>query len=149
MRDKLRPWKTTVAGRRKSGFFSSGKKQEGDFVAGDPYVHAAVAANNPPSPRRHASSDKDEENVEDGYEWEEDSDGGSDTVEPDAYSWVDPSLVGASGFRASPAGSSRNVRSPGAAASLLEQPTSPIAAPDPPTVSSSSRIDLLPVKPDS
>lgn len=146
MRDKLRPWKTTVAGRQKSGFFSSNdsnsRKRDPDLVAGDPYVHAAVASNtsaNAPlgSPRRNGTPEVTprDDNGERGYEWEEDSDGGSGGVEPDTYSWVDPSLVGTSAFRGSPSGSSRNIMSPGAASSLLEEPLVPIAAPDPPPVS--------------
>lgn len=147
MRDKLRPWKTTVAGRQKSGFFSSNdsnsRKRDPDLVAGDPYVHAAVASNanatvntpiRSPGARNTPEVTPTEDNVERGYEWEENSDGGSDSMEPDAYSWVDPSLLGTSAFRGSPAGSSRDVRSPGAASSLLEEPLVPLAAPDPPPV---------------
>lgn len=138
MRDKLRPWKTTVAGRQKSSFFSSNdpRKKDLDLVAGDPYVQAAVGANAPlNSPTR--TGEQTDDIAENGYEWEEDSDGGSEGIEPDAYSWVDPSLVGTSAFRASPAGSSQNIRSPGVASSLLDGPLSPIAPPDPPPVSPS------------
>lgn len=141
MLDKLRPWKTTVAGRRKSGFFSSSgsSKKDGDLVAGDPYVHAAVAAHNPPNPRPDATSDDErDDDAENGYEWEEDSDGASDRADPTVYSWVDPSLIGTSVFRASPAGSSRDVTSPNGVASMLDAPLSPIALPDPPPVSMSS-----------
>lgn len=35
----------------------------------------------------------------DGYEWEEDSEGEDMDVQPDAYSWVDPSLVGSANLR--------------------------------------------------
>lgn len=145
MRDKLRPWKTTVAGRQKSVFFSSNdagsssstRKKGADLVAGDPYVQTAVAANPPlRSPRTNGTpeAEQTDHNVQHDYEWEEDSDAGSEGVEPDTYSWVDPSLVGTSAFRASPAGSSRNVRSPGAASTLLDGPLSPISTPDPPPV---------------
>jgi hypothetical protein len=134
--DRLRPWKTTVAGRRKSGLFSH--KKENDLVAGDPYVTAAVASSSSQGALAPGMSEAERNGVENGYDWEEDSDGGSDAAEPDTYSWIDPSLVGTSALGHSPNESESGLRSPGVASSLLEGPLTPIVAREPPTVSLTS-----------
>lgn len=112
--------------------FSS--KKENDLVAGDPYVEQAVASSSTsttgqdPSPGRRSV---------DGYEWEEGSE--DDSPEPDAYSWIDPSVVGTSALGHSPIPGEGEVRSPGAASSLLQGPLSPVITRDPPHVSSLSK----------
>jgi len=144
--DRLRPWKTTVAGRRKSGLFSH--RKENDLVAGDPYVTAAVASSSKhgvgPSTGNgnghgtgKGSSEEERSGVENGYDWEEDSNGGSgsDAAEPDTYSWVDPSLVGTSALGHSTSGSEHGLRSPGVASSLLDAPLTPVVPPQPTNVS--------------
>lgn len=45
-------------------------------------------------------NDEERDNVENGYEWEVESEDGSD-VEPDTFSWVDPSIIGSEAFRRS------------------------------------------------
>jgi len=128
--DRLKPWKSTsVAGRRKSNLFSS--KKENDLVAGDPYVEQAVASTSTSTPTTGPSASPGRRSV-DGYEWEEGSE--DDEPEPDAYSWIDPSVVGTSALGHSTSGEGEP-RSPGAASSLLQGPISPVVTRDPPHVS--------------
>jgi hypothetical protein len=149
--DRLRPWKTTVAGRRKSGLFSH--KKENDLVAGDPYVTAAVASSSGSSGNTvgrtngHGITEEEEEGrrgLEIGYEWEENSDAGSgsDAAEPDTYSWFDPSLLGTSALGHSANGSEAGMRSPGAATSLLDAPITPVVPPEPSNVSPCRGFEL-------
>lgn len=154
--DKLRPWKSSVAGRRKAALgttrkdelvsasdpntelavASSSKRVEMDgsgtstpgsvsgsgsastHGSGSRGVHRDVrveASRSPISgieaePSRSAvqpngvegipTSRLEEEEVENGYEWEVDSDVGSD-VQPDTFSWIDPSIIGTEGFHQS------------------------------------------------
>jgi hypothetical protein len=133
--DRLKPWKSTsVAGRRKSTLFSlspSSSKKENDLVAGDPYVEQAVASTSTSTPTTGPSASPGRRSV-DGYEWEEGSE--DEEPEPDAYSWIDPSVVGSSALGHSPSGEGEP-RSPGAASSLLQGPISPVVTRDPPHVS--------------
>lgn len=136
--DRLKPWKTStstsVAGRRKPTIFGSGskkekeKEREQDQLGGDPYTEQIVAST---SAGPSESPGRRSENGE-GYEWEE---GSEDEGEPDAYSWIDPSVVGTSALgHSSPIGD-EGVRSPGVASSLLQGPLSPVITRDPPHVS--------------
>jgi hypothetical protein len=139
--DRLKPWKTSVAGRRKSTLFSSSStKKENDLIAGDPYVEQAVASTSTPSPVSGAGSGSNvvagrRSEDGDGYEWEEGSE--DEEGEPDAYSWIDPSVVGTSalGHSSSPEAGEGDV-TPGAASSLLQGPVAPVATREPPHVSS-------------
>ena len=132
--DRLRPWKSTsVAGRRKSTLFNSNSKKENDLVAGDPYVEQAVASTSTPNSGPSASPRRSEDADGDGYEWEEGSEDGGESV---TYSWVDPSVVGTSALGHSPIPEEgEEPRSPGAASSLLRGPITPVATRDPPHVS--------------
>jgi len=110
-------------------------------VAGDPYVVQAVASGSGSgsgsSP--NASVNASRRSVDE-YEWE----GGSedeDVVEPDAYSWIDPSVVGSAiGHSPSP-GAEGEVRSPGAASSLLQGPVTPVDTREPAHVSACYAVD--------
>jgi hypothetical protein len=130
-----------VAGRRKSTIFSSSSssKKENDLVAGDPYVEQAVASTSTSTPTTGPSASPGRRSV-DGYEWEEGSE--DEEPEPDAYSWIDPSVVGSSALGHSPSGEGEP-RSPGAASSLLQGPISPVVTRDPPHVSRLSMISQL------
>jgi len=135
--DRLKPWKSTsVAGRRKSILFSSSSssKKENDLVAGDPYVEQAVASTSTSTPTTGPSASPGRRSV-DGYEWEEGSE--DEEPEPDAYSWIDPSVVGTSALGHSTSREGEP-RSPGAASSLLQGPLSPVVTRDPPHVSQSA-----------
>jgi hypothetical protein len=136
--DRLKPWKSTsVAGRRKSTLFSS--KKENDLVAGDPYVEQAVASTSTSTTTTGPSASPGRRSV-DGYEWEEGSE--DETPEADAYSWIDPSIVGTSALGHSSSGEGEP-RSPGAASSLLQGPVSPVVTRDPPHVSRLHMDDRL------
>jgi hypothetical protein len=127
--DRLKTWKTSVAGRRKSGFFTSSSTIKAtDPIAGEPYI----ASGSPPKPSpTHTPSPG--RRSEDGYDWEEGSD--EDGGEPDAYSWIDPSLVGTSALgHSSPDGEGMRSLQPGVASSLLQGPLSPVGTHAPPPV---------------
>ena len=102
-------------------------------MAGDPYVEQAVASTSTSTstPTTGPSVSPGRGSV-DGYEWEEGSE--DDETEPDAYSWIDPSIVGTSVLGHSPSGEGEP-RSPGVASSLLRGPISPVVTRDPPHVS--------------
>jgi len=77
----------------------------------------------------------------DEYEWEGGSDIEDEGVEPDAYSWIDPSVVGSAiGHSPSP-GAEGEVRSPGAASSLLQGPVTPVDTREPAHVSACYAVD--------
>ncbi|KAI9638407.1 uncharacterized protein MKK02DRAFT_42797 [Dioszegia hungarica] len=91
----------------------------------------------------------------DGYEWEEDSEGEDMDVQPDAYSWVDPSLVGSANLRGIPAAHSTThplERIPSEQRPLRIPPTPPIPpsprrrpsnAPRPPKLAPHDSYNLL------
>lgn len=137
--DRLKPWKSTsVAGRRKSTLFSS--KKENDPVAGDPYVEQAVASTSTSTSTAGQNASPGRRSV-DGYEWEEGSE--DESPEPDAYSWIDPSVVGTSALGHDSTYGDGEVRSPGVASSLLQGPISPVVTRDPPHVSHPLLISKL------
>jgi hypothetical protein len=133
--DRLKPWRS-VASRRKSGpSSSSGAKGEDDLIAGDPYVVQAVGSGWGPGSGSHSSPDASRRSV-DGYEWEGGSDDDDVGSRPDAYSWIDPSVVGTSVLGHSPSpGPEGDVGEPGAASSLLQGPITPVATREPAHVS--------------
>ena len=111
-------------------------------MAGDPYVVQAVASGSGSgsgsSP--NASVNASRRSVDE-YEWEGGSDIEDEGVEPDAYSWIDPSVVGSAiGHSPSP-GAEGEVRSPGAASSLLQGPVTPVAVREPAHVSACYAVD--------
>ncbi|GFZ46220.1 hypothetical protein JCM24511_04467 [Saitozyma sp. JCM 24511] len=73
---------------------------------------AGASAGGQPSQDRTGMSEAERARVENGYEWEAQSDSEEDN-EPDAYSWVDPSLVGTERLRATPVDSSVGDTPPG------------------------------------
>ena len=112
-------------------------------MAGDPYVVQAVASGSGSgsgsSP--NASVNASRRSV-DGYEWEGGSDIEDEGVEPDAYSWIDPSVVGSAiGHSPSP-GAEGEMRSPGVASSLLQGPVTPVDTREPAHVSSKAILTV-------
>ncbi|ORY32258.1 hypothetical protein BCR39DRAFT_523619 [Naematelia encephala] len=112
---KLRKWRLSVAGRKRTGWLkptpslqshSTTSEQSADRDGNDPYTVLQVV---------EEDTTKDGTGTDGGYEWEADS-STEDGTGSDAYSWIDPSIVGSARLRATPAGSiaeSDELHSPG------------------------------------
>lgn len=92
---RLRPWSLSVAGRRKhEPVAPEPVYPREDGVGGNAYVDLSPRDERAVGRRHSAEIERTRPRSDDGYEWEAES--GEDEVEidPDAYSWVDPSIVG-------------------------------------------------------
>ena len=124
---KLRPWKLSYAGRKKSEFIKRADSPTPLVSVIDPYVELKPADGyvpavdvqdfaDPPPPARHLTrspsqlSDGEKERLETGYDWTaetdvEDLDPGrsesEEEIDVDAYSWIDPSVIGSDALRTS------------------------------------------------
>ncbi|KAK8869923.1 hypothetical protein IAR55_000491 [Kwoniella newhampshirensis] len=130
----FRKWSMKVAGRRKARGRSSdkgvtsieedsgprlptepyeGTDATGRGVGETPYTDGRIRVQDFHEDTRQEGvlmeHDLDRLRMEEGYEWEEESEDEVRGVAPDAYSWVDPSFLGTAELGATPTGSSSQV----------------------------------------
>ncbi|WWD15802.1 hypothetical protein CI109_100226 [Kwoniella shandongensis] len=163
----------SVAGRRKTGLFSSDKSVDNgeDGIPTSPsqpirpqevfdgYRNGNIDDIRAPSPPiirspnqvdenyteprydgRLTETDLDNLKIDEGYDWEQESDEEVAGVEPDAYSWVDPSIIGTVGLAATPARSRSHVNlHDRSGSSSLQRSVEELALPSPPELDLSPR----------